>query len=53
MSGTFYSRRGFLGLSAAAVAAGVAACTGGGTDAGSGRRRLFGPRLERPAHVHL
>ena len=26
-----YTRRGFLGLSAAAVAAGLAACTGGGT----------------------
>jgi ABC-type glycerol-3-phosphate transport system substrate-binding protein len=31
MSGTNYTRRGFLGLSAAAVAAGLAACTGGGT----------------------
>src|SRR5215212_11322350 len=30
MTGT-YTRRGFLGLSAAAVAASVAACTGGGT----------------------
>jgi raffinose/stachyose/melibiose transport system substrate-binding protein len=30
MTGT-YTRRGFIGLSAAAVAAGLAACTGGGT----------------------
>src|SRR5215218_8870224 len=30
MSGT-YTRRGFIGLSAAAIAAGLAACTGGGT----------------------
>jgi raffinose/stachyose/melibiose transport system substrate-binding protein len=30
MTGT-YTRRGFIGLSAAAVAASVAACTGGGT----------------------